>query len=84
MAAHLGRRRSARACLPWPLTTTRGVPSSAFGSDLLKRLQVPCPSVRSIAVQVSPGQGSTGRMVILAVGSVKRAYNPSQTRKRPR
>jgi predicted nucleic acid-binding Zn ribbon protein len=26
-------------------------------SDLLKRLQVPCPSVRSIAVVVSPGQG---------------------------
>ncbi len=28
-----------------------------LASDLLKRLQVPCPSVRSIAVVVSPGQG---------------------------
>jgi predicted nucleic acid-binding Zn ribbon protein len=29
-----------------------------FGSELLKRLQVRCPSVRSIVVVVSPGQGS--------------------------
>ena len=28
-----------------------------LASDLLKRLQVPCPSVRSIIVVVSPGQG---------------------------
>ena len=28
-----------------------------LASDLLKRLQVPCPSVRSIVVVVSPGQG---------------------------
>ena len=28
-----------------------------LASDLLKRLQGPCPSVRSIVVVVSPGQG---------------------------
>ncbi len=59
-AAHaVAQGASRRACSRWPRTTTRGPPSSAlFGSDLLKRLQVPCPSVRSIVVVVSPGQGS--------------------------
>jgi predicted nucleic acid-binding Zn ribbon protein len=53
----------------WPKTFASGVLTVAadhhawatelrlLTSDLLRRLQVPCPSVRSIVVVVSPGQG---------------------------
>ena len=83
----------------WPTALRQGVLTVAvdhhawaielrlLSADLLSVLQVPCPTVQAIAVQVSPlppqDRVMAGQLVewYLAVGSVMSACNPSENLK---